>query len=192
MFIINKIFHFLKFAFFLLSVSNVHVHVQAHGILKSHLAATSLSTIINHMKGNDDGFFHLDNTGILRSFNRDNKVIDYQKLSKEDFNTLSKVYLNKKAKDSLKHWSERSSLIDDSEIWNPFHDRIPSFQLPELEANKESMGLQSRKLNILSPYRDLCTPLKCRWSSDCRRQEPKCRWCVEQDIGEVWLGHCIE
>ncbi|EGC49799.1 conserved hypothetical protein [Histoplasma capsulatum var. duboisii H88] len=120
------------------------------------------------MKRNDDGFFHLDNTGILRSFNRDNKVIDYQKLSKEDFNTLSKVYLNKEAKDSLKHWSESSSLIDDNEIWNPFHDRIPSFQLPELEANKESMELQSRKLNILSPYRDLCTPLNCRWSTDCR------------------------
>lgn len=143
------------------------------------------------MKGNDDGFFHLDNTGILRSFNRHNEVIDYQKLSKEDFNTLSKIYLNK-AKDSFKHWSESSSLIDDSEIWNPFHDRIPSFQLSELEANRESMGLQSRKLNILSPYRDLCTPLMCLVNSDCPRQEPKCKWCIEQDIGDVWVGHCIE
>ncbi|EDN08632.1 predicted protein [Histoplasma mississippiense (nom. inval.)] len=62
--------------------------------MKSHLAATStLSTIINNMKGNDDGFFHLDNTGILRSFNRHNEVIDYQKLSKEDFNTLSDVWV---------------------------------------------------------------------------------------------------
>ncbi|EGC45230.1 predicted protein [Histoplasma capsulatum var. duboisii H88] len=118
--------------------------------------------------------------GILQSFDKDNKVIDYYKLSKRDFDVMSKGLIEENDKEFLTHWSDMSLSIVDNDLWNSSPNLIDSLQLENIDVS--SSELQSRKLNVLSPYRDLCTPLTCRRNSDCTQQDPRCVNCVDDMV----------
>ncbi|QSS61069.1 hypothetical protein I7I51_05877 [Histoplasma capsulatum] len=114
--------------------------------------------------------------GILQSFDKNNKVIDYYKLSKRDFKVMSKKFIGENDKDFLTHWSDIDSAIDDNDIWNSSPNLIDSLQSENIDVLPK---LQSRKLNILSSYdNDFCEGYGCRRNSDCRSQHPRCLNCI--------------
>lgn len=145
------------------------------------------------MKSKMTGYFHLDNKGILRSFDENNKVIDYKRLSKEDYIRLNKWYLNKDELKLLSGTINFDSLVDENEIWNPSQELISSsITLDESESSSDIMKLKSKNINILSRTPALlCTTYYCRDNEECTNQDPKCKYCVRM-TGPQRRGFCTE
>ncbi|EGC45155.1 predicted protein [Histoplasma capsulatum var. duboisii H88] len=160
-------------------------HVDTQGTLKPQIAErNTLSPIINEMKSKMTGYFHLDNKGILRSFDKNNKVIDYKRLSKEDYTRISKWYLNKDELKLLSRTTNFDSLVDENEIWNPSQELISSsITSEESESSSDTMKLKSKNINILSRTpAPLCTMYYCRSNDECTHQDPRCEHCLKSQF----------
>ncbi|EDN04341.1 hypothetical protein I7I51_02582 [Histoplasma capsulatum] len=109
------------FAFLIASACiNVILSVTAlEPSLERQPAARDLQQLVNNLRTDPNGLFHIGNDGILRSYDKDNKVIDYARLDSAELKSLAKRY-SKDEENLIALWENAdSSMIDEAEIWSP-------------------------------------------------------------------------
>ncbi|KAG5293259.1 hypothetical protein I7I50_03608 [Histoplasma capsulatum G186AR] len=165
------------------------LYVAAQGTLQPQiLADEKFVSLGNNIKTDIDGYLHLDDKGILRSFDNNNKVIDYKLLSAEDFTLINRKYSPETEKDRAAFWENNISSIEENEIWNPSEHMMAAILSGRSMSESESSNSKSEKPNLLA-RKIMCSIYDCRLNSECPRKDPRCLNCVGQ-TGPTWRGHC--
>ncbi|EEH06286.1 predicted protein [Histoplasma capsulatum G186AR] len=127
------------------------LYVAAQGTLQPQiLADEKFVSLGNNIKTDIDGYLHLDDKGILRSFDNNNKVIDYKLLSAEDFTLINRKYSPETEKDRAAFWENNISSIEENEIWNPSEHMMAAILSGRSMSESESSNSKSEKPNLLA------------------------------------------
>ncbi|EEH37667.1 hypothetical protein PAAG_08085 [Paracoccidioides lutzii Pb01] len=108
------------------------------------------------MKSDVDGFYHVGSDGILRSFDRNGMVIDFNRLNEKQLLAVGKELPQQS--NYLKELSANanSTQVDEDAIWSP----TPSIPPPSL--NKTKRGLVKRREGPPpTPGPDRCNQFGC-------------------------------
>ncbi|QSS50634.1 hypothetical protein I7I53_11393 [Histoplasma capsulatum var. duboisii H88] len=170
--------------FVYLIVSACILSVTALESSKEHQpAARDLQQLVNNLRTDPNGLFHIGNDGILRSYDKDNNVIDYARLDSAELKSLAKRY-SKDEENLIALWENAdSSMIDEAQIWSP----EPLKNSMSLGASAVSPNVD-QQANVLAPRIDDCSRLGCYNHHDCVAQDPNCHHCVHDGVN--FFGKC--
>ncbi|ODH47704.1 hypothetical protein GX48_06196 [Paracoccidioides brasiliensis] len=109
------------------------------------------------MKSDDEGFLHVGPDGILRSFDRNGKVIDYNRLDEKQLLAVGNEIPQQI--DYLKHLSANanSSQVDEDAIWTP----TPTIPTPSLKHKTKRGLIMKREPPQPTPPPDRCHMYGC-------------------------------
>ncbi|EEH35484.1 hypothetical protein PAAG_06531 [Paracoccidioides lutzii Pb01] len=139
-----------------------------------------------------NGFSHIGDDGVLRSFNGDGEVISYERLDKEQLSNLASWYPEPEHRDHLHDvWKDaNSSTVSMEQIWNPPKELLPVvLKQPQL---RRRAGVTKKReapngLNHSDGENINCLILSCYSDGECIVWG--CRNCRHYD--EFFSGYCL-
>ncbi|EEH17235.2 hypothetical protein PABG_07322 [Paracoccidioides brasiliensis Pb03] len=111
------------------------------------------------MKSDEEGFHHVGHDGILRSFDRNGKVIDYYRLDEKQLLAIGNEIPQQI--DYLKHLSANAnrSQVDEDAIWSP----TPTIPTTSLKHKTKRGLIMKREPPPPTPRPDRCHMYGCRF-----------------------------
>ncbi|PGH36556.1 hypothetical protein GX50_00593 [[Emmonsia] crescens] len=146
-----------------------------------------VNALAESMPTDPNGFQHIGDDGVMRSFNEAGQVMGYARVNRDGllgFIADRKSILTPEEKAHLTElWSAvDSSQVNTEQIWQPSKELLPAVlkqQLVDKSPVKPSAGLQKRR-----PL--YCKRFSCRYNTDCKTVG--CLTCTH--VGRLEVGSC--
>ncbi|EER36683.1 hypothetical protein I7I53_11651 [Histoplasma capsulatum var. duboisii H88] len=167
---------------FWLSNLNISVFATLYTLINFQYDKDIHDMIYNIQK-DTNGFLHLGDDGILRSYDEHNNVLDYRKFNKTHLTTVTNWYSNEGQIHLSTIWKDTDEIeIQKDQIWFPSKKLQPfSFSQQSVFSSQPHLALKARDTNIV------CSLITCRTTSLC--QGFGCSDCFVVDHHET--GICL-
>ncbi|OJD19858.1 hypothetical protein AJ78_00218 [Emergomyces pasteurianus Ep9510] len=143
--------------------------------LKCPQDQSSVSDILLNLVTVSNGFVHVADDKIVRSYDEDGTVLDYVRLSDDQLEEVLRQYPDSFREHLYAIWDGINSLeVDEEQIWNPPPHLLP----PDLTGDPDSGICELRAREVLK-VQYLCRHLKCDNNAYCRANY--CHSCIRFD-----------
>ncbi|OJD12184.1 hypothetical protein AJ78_07175 [Emergomyces pasteurianus Ep9510] len=136
---------------------------------------TSIRDILRSLVTDSDGFIHIGDDKIARSFDSFGTVLDYARLTDLQLAEIANRYSDSIRRHLFEVWSGVNYEVTDDQIWNPPLDVLP----PPLSNQPASAAMCELNVKEVLKANSHCEFVRCSGHKTCRRAG--CAYCVLND-----------